>query len=135
MSTNRGSASNVSSIPDQGVVMAFARLDSLALGAATGTVFGLLVCAATLFLLAKGGDHPGRNLQLLGQYFIGYTVSPFGAAIGFLYGFVAGFVLGWLVAFLRNLFIGIYISFVKFDTELASASECVGNPSEPYHNS
>jgi hypothetical protein len=124
-----------SAVVAEPVILAFAKLDRIALGVAVGAVSGTIVFLATLYLLAKGGPNPGRNLALLAQYFIGYTVSLQGAFVGLIYGFVVGFAGGWLVAFLRNLFLSAYLSFVKLDSDLAQVSEVFENPSEGVHKS
>jgi hypothetical protein len=115
------------------VILAFARLDRIALGVALGAVFGALVFLATLYLVAKGGPMPGKNLSLLSQYFVGYRVTIGGAFIGLLYGFMTGFIVGWFVAFLRNFFLSAYMSFIRFDSDLASASEVFEDPAEGVH--
>jgi hypothetical protein len=115
------------------VILAFAKLDRIALGIALGAVFGIIVFLATLFLVAKGGPTPGRNLSLLNQYFVGYRVTVAGAFVGLLYGFLTGFVVGWFVAFLRNFFLSAYMSFIRFDSDLASASEVFEDPAEGVH--
>ena len=68
----------------------------------------------------KGGDVVGPSLKLLGQYFIGYTVTVKGAFVAFGYSFVWGFLFGWLFAYLRNLFLALYIYRVKKKAELLS---------------
>lgn len=107
------------------IVKALARVDKIALGLACGTVFGLAVFAATLFLILKGGNLVGPNLALLGQFFIGYTVTIKGAIIGLLYGFAAGFVLGWLIAFFRNSLLSAYLLTVKTKANLTSSLESI----------
>ena len=91
----------------------FARMDKLGLAISIGSVSGLLVFIATLFLIFKGGEVVGPRLQLLGQYFYGYTVTVKGAFIGFAYSFLWGFLFGWLFAYLRNFFIGYFIYRVR----------------------
>jgi predicted metal-binding membrane protein len=75
---------------------------------------------ATIWLIIKGGEVIGSNLQLLGQYFIGYTVSIKGAFIGMGYSFLWGFLFGWLFAYIRNLGLGLFIYRVKRKAELLS---------------
>ncbi|HKC62366.1 MAG TPA: hypothetical protein VKB86_01955 [Pyrinomonadaceae bacterium] len=113
---------------DQLIVQAFARLDRTALGISIGTLFGLAVFIMTNFLILKGGEHVGQNLQLLSQYFIGYKVTFVGSLIGFIYGFVFGFILGWSTAFLRNLFISIYIHIVKLRANWSSVQDFIDQP-------
>lgn len=87
-------------IPEKVLVQTFARLDKLAFGIAVGSVAGLLVFLATVWLVVKGGDVVGPNLSLLGQYSLGYAVTVKGAFIGFGYASVWGFLSGWLFAYL-----------------------------------
>ena len=82
---------------------AFSKMDKLSFATAVGTVSGLAIFLATVFLILKGGKIVGPNLALLGQYFLGYTVTLKGAWIGFAYSFLWGFLFGWLFAYLRNL--------------------------------
>jgi protoporphyrinogen oxidase len=80
----------------------FSRVDGVALGIATGTVTGLLLALATLFLVLKGGPVVGPNLGLLAQFLPGYTVTGAGSLLGLFYGLTAGYLAGWGFALLRN---------------------------------
>jgi hypothetical protein len=80
----------------------FAKLDRFAFGIAVGALAALLLPAASLFLVIKGGHAVGHNLRLLGEYLPGYEASPRGALLGLLYGFFGGFAAGWLFAITRN---------------------------------
>jgi hypothetical protein len=62
----------------------------------------IVLFLATLWLVLKGGEVVGPNMQLLGQYLPGYSVSPSGSALALGYGFLVGFVCGWGFALLRN---------------------------------
>lgn len=110
---------------DKVIIEAFAKLDKIALGLAVGAVAGLGVFAATVFLLIKGGTVVGPNLALLGQFFIGYTVSLRGAFVGLVYGFVFGFILGWLIGFLRNSLLLAYLLTLKTRANLASSLDSI----------
>jgi protoporphyrinogen oxidase len=105
---------------DRAVLKTLARIDKLALATAVGTVCGASVFVATMWLLIKGGDVIGPNLALLGEYFLGYTVSPKGAFVGLGYSFFWGFLFGWLFAYLRNLMVGIFLYYVKQEAEASS---------------
>ena len=94
---------------EQQLILAFAHIDKLALGIAFGVLTGLFVCVLTLGLIVKGGENIGAHLQLLGQFFIGYTVSIPGAFIGLAYGILWGFIWGWLFAYLRNVVTGFMV--------------------------
>ena len=95
----------------------FYRMDKIGLATAVGSVCGLLIFFATIWLTIRGGI-ASFYLQLLGQYFSGYTVTVKGAFIGMAYGFSWGFLFGWLFAYLRNFFIAYYIYRVKRKAEL-----------------
>jgi protoporphyrinogen oxidase len=96
----------------------FAKLDRVSLGLSLGTVTGFLLFLATLILVLKGGDLVGPKLQLLSQYFPGYTVTAYGSLIGLLYGFLAGFSGGWGFAFLRNAMVFLYMATIHRRAEL-----------------
>ena len=76
---------------DAVIDIAFAKIDSLALGVAVGVVSGLGLFLASAVLLLKGGSVVGPMLSLLGNYFIGFEVTWVGAVIGLLEGGVLGF--------------------------------------------
>jgi protoporphyrinogen oxidase len=95
----------------------FSRMDPLGLATAIGSVLGLLIFLATIWLSIKGGVAT-EYLQLLNQYFFGYTVTVKGAFIGLAYCFSWGFLLGWLIAYLRNFFMAYYIYRIKRKVEL-----------------
>src|SRR5215471_9789653 len=107
------------------LMRAFSRLDRRAFGFAVGVWFGLGVFGATILLLIKGGTPIGPTLGLLGQYFIGYTVTWSGCLVGLVYGFASGFCLGWFTAFLRNLFVWLYLENVRFKSSMSSVSDFV----------
>jgi len=96
-------------IPDETIVRAFSRMDKLGFATAIASVSGFLIFLSTLWLVLKGGEVIGPNLQLLEQYFTGYTVTVQGAFVGFGYSALWGFLFGWLFAYLRNLFLGFFI--------------------------
>src|SRR5438874_1423267 len=82
---------------------AFAKLDAVALGAGVGTLLGSAISAATVVLLAEGGNHIGPRLSLLSKFFPGYSVTSTGSLIGFLYGLVTGILFGFCFACSRNM--------------------------------
>jgi len=63
---------------------------------------GLGVFTVTAWLLIKGGPTVGDHLQLLNQYFYGYTVSWKGSFIGFFYGALSGGAAGWIIGAVYN---------------------------------
>ena len=87
---------------DEKLMRSVIRLNGVILGLVGGIVFGLGIFVATNWLVLKGGSDVGAHLQLLRQYFFGYSVSFVGSFIGMVYGFVTGYVLGWFIAFIYN---------------------------------
>lgn len=81
---------------------AVVRLNGNILGFVLGTIAALIIFAATNWLVIKGGDVVGPHLSLLGQFFIGYSVTFVGSLIGSLYGFFAGYLSGLLVGWVYN---------------------------------
>lgn len=77
-------------------------LNAKILGFVLGLLCGLVIFAATNWLVLKGGDPVGPNLRLLSQYFIGYRVSFLGSFIGFAYGFAFGTLAGALIGWIYN---------------------------------
>ncbi|RMF60851.1 MAG: hypothetical protein D6748_03115, partial [Calditrichaeota bacterium] len=53
-------------------------------------------------LLIKGGPNVGAHLNLLGQYFVGYSVTWTGSFIGLLWGGLVGWLVGWLIGLIYN---------------------------------
>jgi hypothetical protein len=87
---------------DERLARAVLRLNGGVLGLASGAASGLALFVATNWLVVKGGDPVGPHLSLLGQFFIGYSVTFAGSFIGLAYGFATGFLLGWLLAWVYN---------------------------------
>jgi protoporphyrinogen oxidase len=98
----------------------FAKMDKLAFATAIGSVAGLMIFLATIWLIIKGGANIGHHLQILSQFFVGYSVSVRGAFIGFGYSFGWGFLFGWLYAYLHNFFLSYYIYRIKRRVEMLS---------------
>ncbi|HEX5418103.1 MAG TPA: hypothetical protein VFZ25_20805, partial [Chloroflexota bacterium] len=96
---------------------AFRKLDRLAFGLSLGMASGLLLFIATLGLVLKDGPFVGQNLQLLSQFFPGYTVTLEGSLVGLVYGFLLGFIGGWGAAFLRNTAMFLTLAFVRRGAE------------------
>jgi hypothetical protein len=78
------------------------RFNIKVLALTTGIWCGAAVFIATNWLVLKGGDRVGPHLSLLGQYFIGYSVTFQGSFIGFAYGLLAGALSGALTALIYN---------------------------------
>lgn len=80
----------------------FAKIRATALTLVFAVIGGLVLFLMTAWLLIKGGPHVGEHLQLLSNYFIGYSVTWWGSIVGFFYGAMAGGVIGWAVSTLYN---------------------------------
>ena len=78
------------------------RLNANVIGVVLGLLLGLIIFAATNILLIKGGEVVGPHLGLLGQFFIGYSVSFVGSLIGFAYGMLCGYIAGFLIGWIYN---------------------------------
>ena len=78
------------------------RLNATIMGLITGLLVALGIFVATNFLILKGGPNVGLHLNLLGQFFPGYTVTFVGSLIGAAYGFVTGMVIGYVVCAIYN---------------------------------
>jgi protoporphyrinogen oxidase len=102
------------------VIKAFAKMDKFAFAVAVGSAAGLAILLSTFWLILTGVDSRDPNFNLLGQYFIGYTVSVRGSFIGLGYCFLWGFIFGWSYAYLRNLCISVYLNWVKRQVESRS---------------
>jgi hypothetical protein len=96
-----------------GLARAFPKLDRVAFGLSAGTVAGMLLFLATIVLVLRGGDVVGPNLQLLENYFFGYTVTFSGSLLGLGYGFLTGFIGGWGFAFFRNVAVFLYAAIMQ----------------------
>ena len=98
---------------DRAIMKVFARIDKLGLATSAGIVSGLLVFLATLWFTFAGDGIMTQRLQLLDQYFIGYTATVKGSFIAMGYTLLWGFLFGWLFAYLYNLLVGFYVYRVK----------------------
>jgi hypothetical protein len=81
---------------------AIARLRAGIVAVVTAMVAGVGLLVATLWLVIKGGENVGQNLNLLSHYFPGYSVTWSGSLVGLFYGGLSGAALGWTVARLYN---------------------------------
>ena len=94
---------------DEKLFRAILRLNVKILGLVLGILFGLAIFIATNWLVIKGGHTApsgeyvvGPHLQLLSQFFIGYSVSFLGSIIGFFYGFALGTLCGSTIGWIYN---------------------------------
>ena len=82
---------------------ALTRIRTDALAWVCAVIGGVGLCAMTLWLVIKGGPHTGQHLQLLANYFIGYSVTLAGSLVGFFYGALTGGIIGWMVGTIYNI--------------------------------
>ncbi|HUF17642.1 MAG TPA: hypothetical protein VMS12_06335 [Thermoanaerobaculia bacterium] len=87
---------------DDLLARAVVRLSGHILGVVFGIVMALALFVATNWLVLKGGPVVGPHLGLLGQFFIGYSVSFAGSLVGALYAFVTGYLAGLFIAWAYN---------------------------------
>jgi len=99
------------------VNLAFSRLHKAAFGVATGVAGAILMAAITVMVLVSPRAR-GFPLDLLGEYFAGYTVSWGGVFVGMGWGFLVAFVGGWFLAFCRNLALAIIAFAIRTRAEL-----------------
>ncbi len=89
------------------VSRAVAKIQTGVLALAGALIGGMGLFMMTAWLLIKGGPHVGAHLQLLGQYFIGYSVTWRGSLVGLFYGVLTGGVVGWAVGAIYNWIVSI----------------------------
>lgn len=104
------------------VARAFAPMHKRALGVAVGLVAALLVFGLTAFHVVVRPENP-LSIELLSQYFYGYTVTWPGALVGAWWAFVSGFVGGWFAAFMRNLAVGLWLMVVRVRANLSETRD------------
>lgn len=104
------------------LVRSFLPLHKRAFGMATGLAAALIVFTATVIATLRGTPE-AQTISLLGEYFAGYTVSWQGAFIGALWGAFTGFNMGWFLAFSRNVFVAVFIAWVRTKAELAQTRD------------
>lgn len=89
-------------IDEEALLKEVIRLSRNVLGLTLGILFAFGIFLATNVLVLKGGPTVGSHLQLLNQYFPGYTVTFAGSFLGAAYCFVVGYVSGWVIAAVYN---------------------------------
>lgn len=96
------------------VAAAFLPLHKLAFGVAIGLAAAVIVFGLTAMSIWR---HPGTqydiDIDLLSQYFSGYTVTWSGAFIGAAWAGFVGFVAGWFFAFCRNFMVAVQLVVVR----------------------
>lgn len=88
----------------------------MAIGLLVAGVFAA-VTAAHLLVLPREAPH----LELLGQYWRGYHVSPAGVLVGAAWGGMCGFIAGWLLASARNIVVRLWLEWVRAKANLGTS--------------
>lgn len=88
---------------EEKLFMGILRFNAKVLGLTLGFVLGVIIFVATNWLVIKDGKDVGQHLQLLSQFFPGYTVTFIGSFIGFVYGFALGTFSGSLLGWIYNM--------------------------------
>lgn len=76
------------------------KLNVKAFALTLGIVWGVLIFLATNINLLRGGK--GEHMNLLAQFYLGYSSSFVGSIVGLVWGFVSFFIVGWFLAWLYN---------------------------------
>ena len=79
-----------------------ARIKADALALVCGLIGGAGLFTMTVWLVIKSGPDVGQHLQLLSNFFMGYSVTWAGAFVGLAYGAVTGGLIGWAVGRIYN---------------------------------
>jgi len=80
------------------------KLDVKAMALALGLLWGLVVFGGTWWMIAFDGA--SDEATLIGRFYRGYTVTPWGSVIGLLWAVPDGLLGGALLAWLYNAFSG-----------------------------
>jgi len=112
-------ADTISPDVERRLALAFAPLDKRALGLAFGTALALLIALVTAVSLVADPTHR-FPLELLAQYFAGYSVSAVGIVVGALWGFATGFFWGWFIAFARNFVLAVWLMTIRIRADFAT---------------
>jgi uncharacterized membrane protein YedE/YeeE len=81
---------------------AVVRLRSRVMALVFAMVGGAGLFLTTVWHLLREGRREAPNIELLNNYFPGYSVTWPGALLGLAYGAITGAVLGWVVAWVYN---------------------------------
>lgn len=81
---------------------ALVRIRTEVLAVVCAVMGGVGLFVMTAWLIIKDGPDVGQHLQLLSNYFIGYSVTWWGSVVGLFYGAICGGVIGWAVGMIYN---------------------------------
>lgn len=86
---------------------AIARIQTGVLTIVMALIGGLGLFIMTAWLLIRNGENVGLHLQLLGNYFPGYSVTWLGSFVGLFYGLLVGGLFGWSIGTIYNMVVGL----------------------------
>ena len=89
---------------------AVVRMQSGILALVFASICGLGLFVMTVWLVIKDGPMVGLHLELLNNYFIGYSVTWTGSIVGFFYGSLVGAIIGWAIGKIYNRIVGLRFS-------------------------
>jgi len=78
----------------------------MALAIVCAIIGGVGLFVMTAWLVIEGGPDVGQHLQLLSNYFFGYSVTWWGSVVGLFYGALCGGVVGWAIGTIYNKVVG-----------------------------
>lgn len=81
---------------------AVARIQTSVLTVVFALISGFGLFLMTAWLLIRSGKRVGVHLQLLGNYFPGYSVTWLGSVVGFFYAALVGGFIGWSIGTIYN---------------------------------
>lgn len=77
-------------------------------GLACGILIGLALFLVTWWIILTKGL--SRETTIVGQFYVGYSISPLGSLVGLVWGFVEGWLGGMFFAWLYNRFAGRFLA-------------------------
>lgn len=104
------------------LTLAFAPLHKRAMGMAFGIAAAITTLLLTVIPLLRGRMDE-LNLNLLAEYFSGYTATWAGAFIGAAWAGFVGFVLGWFLAFCANFVLAVRLLTLRARAEYAQTKD------------
>jgi hypothetical protein len=84
------------------ISQAVARIRAGVLALVGALIGGLGLFIMTAWLVIEDGPQVGRHLQLLSNYFVGYSVTWTGSVVGLFYGALTGGLVGWAIGTIYN---------------------------------
>ncbi|MGH7592729.1 MAG: hypothetical protein ACRELE_02610 [Gemmatimonadales bacterium] len=104
------------------LALAFAPLHKRGMGTAVGVAAALVTFLLTAIPLVRGKASL-IELDLLAQYFRGYSETWTGAVIGAAWAAFVGFVLGWFLAFCSNFVLAVRLLTLRARAEYAQTRD------------